>query len=80
MSWIEEQSYYGLEEHIFECYDSVDYIKRGLWLTNSGITLKISEMTDSHLINSINRIERLDWRKDYLPLLKEELKRRKYGK
>lgn len=47
------------------------------WKTKDGNRMKVSNMTVQHLQNSIQLIKRKSpWRKDWLPILEEELSSR----
>lgn len=46
------------------------------WITKKGEELEISNMDTSHIKNCINKIKTTGWRKDWLPILEDELKRR----
>lgn len=81
MSWIEEQTWFGLEPEDIRTYnDDDELVKKKLWRTAVGRILRIEEMSTQHIENCIRRIEFLkDWRVQYLRVLKDELKKR-YGK
>lgn len=57
----------------------VDPFKRGIWITKDEKMLRIVEMETSHIQNCIEKIKHHPklWRLRYLPLLEEELKRRR---
>lgn len=46
------------------------------WRTGDGSRIKVSNMSISHLTNSINKIKREGWREQWLEPLEKELKRR----
>lgn len=80
MSWVEEQSWFGLEPEDIRTYNDDELVKKKLWRTSNGRILRIEEMSTQHIKNCIKRIEFLkDWRFQYLQVLKDELKNR-YGK
>jgi hypothetical protein len=78
MSWVEEQTWFGLEDSIpFEDTISKDYLlKNNLWECKNKKIIPISEMSTMHLINTINKIKREDWRVYYLQPLQKELTKR----
>lgn len=47
-----------------------------VWMCRDGRRYRPSEMSDRHLMNSISRIYRLNWRKSWAPILEAELLRR----
>lgn len=50
-----------------------------IWITRDHQMLRISEMSTEHIENCIKMIENrgYEWRKEWLPLLDEELEKRK---
>lgn len=78
MSWVEEQSWFGMEDLVIDRLDPHEEILCGNWVTKYGDCIPLKEMTDKHLANAIKMIEdgRLN-RKWALPFLKGEQKRRK---
>lgn len=53
--------------------------KRGYWTTRDGSMIHVSQMTDSHILNTIRYIERNDMDDMYLPWIvrfKKELRER----
>ncbi len=48
-----------------------------IWRCRDGRRLLVSQMATSHILNSIARIQRLNWRRAYLPRLELELEIRK---
>ena len=77
MAWAEEQSWFGLEDLVIaEQEKQRELISKGLWETFDGKILHIKNMTTHHIRMCINKIIRENWRKDYLPILSNELKRR----
>lgn len=78
MSWIEEQTYFGLEEIFAEQREYENQLLSSkIWQMKNGKCIRISDMSDSHIINCINKIIREDWRVEYLPILKTEMYNRK---
>lgn len=60
MSWVEEQSWFGLEDSVIEYQEEQIEIERllieyNLWTTKNGSQIHISKMTEIHLRNSINK-------------------------
>lgn len=80
MAWAEEQNWFGLEDLFIEAIEYKDYLqylcKRNIWVTRDGTEINIKDMTTSHIKNCINRIIKMNWRLDYLPLLQSELSKR----
>ena len=81
MSWIEVQTWFGLEPEDIRTYnDDDELLNKKLWRTANGRILRIEEMSTQHIKNCIKRYEFLkDWRVQYLQVLENELKNR-YGK
>ena len=83
MAWAEEQSWFGLEPDdldILKEYQEKELItlsKKGIWKTKDKKHIRIKEMSTQHIIFSINKIKRENWRVYYLPILQEELNKRK---
>lgn len=51
--------------------------KKTVWITSKGEELSIEEMNSSHILNAIRKINSsTGWRKEWLPLLEDELIRR----
>ncbi len=48
-----------------------------IWVTKNGQAIPVSKMETKHIVNSIAKIERDNWRKSYLPRLYLELDIRK---
>jgi len=46
------------------------------WIQGNGKKIKVSKMTDTHLINSINKIDRDKWRTQWKEYLMKELESR----
>jgi hypothetical protein len=81
MSWVEEQSWFGLEDLVVEARQNyLENLNSNLWETRDGDTINISDMSESHIRHCINKILRDNWRMDYLPLLKAELNKRRRRK
>ena len=76
MSWVEEQSWFGLEPEDLTC-DNDYCINNRVWRMKNGKHIRISDMSYEHIENCINKIVREDWRVEYLPILKNELYNRK---
>lgn len=78
MSWVEEQSWFGLEDLVIaEQEKHEELLAKKLWKNAKGEILQISSMPTHHLKMCINKIQRDDWREDYLPILIAELNTRK---
>lgn len=76
MSWVEEQSWFGLEPEDLT-YDNDYCINNRIWRMKNGKYIRISDMSYEHIENCINKIVREGWRVEYLPILKSELFNRK---
>ena len=81
MAFAEENGYDGMEDIILDHMMNVDY---GIWVTRDNREIKISDMTTTHITNSINMIKRSiksgkNWRVEYLPQLVKELNKRRNG-
>ena len=81
MAFAEENGYDGMEDIILDHMMNVDY---GIWVTRDNREIKISDMTTTHITNSIKIITRSmksgkNWRVEYLPQLVKELNKRRNG-
>ena len=80
MSWVEEQTWFGLEPEDIEYWERMSVrhlLETKCWRTKTGIVIPINKMTTQHLKNSINKIVRENWRVELLSLLQQELIKRK---
>ena len=66
---LEQNLYYNLSSNKDKRYNK--------WLQADGSEINVSSMTKSHLINSINKIKRDKWRRNWLHILEKELESRK---
>lgn len=75
MAWAEEQPWFGLEDLVLEATEVEEEI---VWETRNGDFIPISQMTTSHIENSINMILKSNkkWRGGYLIHLQNELTKR----
>ena len=85
MSWVEEQSWFGLEDLVIDSIEQQqeiqdNFLYKHIWTTYDGRAIYIKNMKTSHLVNCINKIKRDNWRLYALPILEMELKLRNYGK
>ena len=48
-------------------------IKTKTWLTNINTAIRLEDMSNGHLISSLKKCERENWRTRFIPLLQEEL-------
>jgi hypothetical protein len=83
MSWVEEQSWFGLEDLVLDNIEEQQTIKANficnqIWTTKEGSSIHIKKMKTPHLVNCINKIKRENWRVYALPILETELKSRNY--
>lgn len=82
MSWAEEQSWFGLEPEDIENISTIhaervrNLLNKGYWECKNHTKVKIKEMSDTHLKNSINKIKRENWRVFALPYLEKEMNKR----
>lgn len=71
---------YNREEAEYRAYlnDSEDFDYTPCWITKDGNTLRIKDMTTSHIRNCMRMIERSDfeWRGELYSFLKKELNNR----
>lgn len=83
MSWIEEQTWFGLEPDDLdslmrfyeeECRDLL--LAHGVWVTKDRKRVKLEEMETSHIENCINKCKRDNWRLWALPKLSQEFNKR----
>lgn len=75
MSWVEDQSWFGLED-----FDPTIYVDFTIWKTKNGRKIPVKEMSDRHLLNTINMLEGDDLsllEEKWLKVLTKEYKRRK---
>lgn len=84
MSWVEEQSWFGLEPDDVEMIlnDAQEKIKKlfltkKLWTDKLGCHIQLKDMETSHIKNCINKCKRENWRIYALPILEKELIERK---
>ena len=83
MSWVEEQSWFGLEPEDVEWLEIEHknnikklFLTKGIWTTKTNNHIHITEMKTSHLQNCLNKCERENWRIYAITLLKKELEKR----
>lgn len=77
MAWAEEQSWFGLEDSVLEAEEKQqDLLENQLWETKDGRILPVSSMSTQHILNSLKKISRDNWRTAYAVLLKAELQKR----
>lgn len=75
MSWVEDQSWFGLED-----LDPILYVDFTVWKTKNGRKIPVKEMSDNHLLNTINMLEGDDLsllEEAWLKVLTKEYKNRK---
>ena len=77
MAWVEEQSWFGLEDSVLEAEQEQEHLlENQLWKTKDGRILPVSSMSTQHIWNSLRKISRDNWRTAYAVLLKAELQKR----
>lgn len=77
MAWAEEQSWFGLEDSVLEAEQEQEHLlENQLWKTKDGRILPVSSMSTQHILNSLKKISRDNWRTAYAVLLKAELQKR----
>lgn len=87
MSWVEDQSWFGLEDTLdfTEYLDSIDIRSKYkydeltgeiLWETKTFDLIPISQMTTSHIQNALRMCIKNNWRTEYITVLQKELDKR----
>lgn len=87
MSWVEEQSWFGLEDTLdfTEYLDSIDIRDKYkydeltgeiLWETKTFELIPISQMTTSHIQNALRMCIKNNWRTEYIQIFQDELNKR----
>ena len=84
MSWVEEQSWFGLEPDDVEMIVNAAqekikklFLTKKLWTNKLGCHIHLKDMKTSHIKNCINKCKRENWRIYALPILEKELIERK---
>lgn len=84
MSWIEEQTWFGLElediemiENDFEEVVKILFLTKYLWTTKNHYQIHLSDMKINHIQNCLNKCKRENWRLWAISLLEQELNKRK---
>lgn len=78
MSWVEEQSWYGLEDTLdFDNYYD-ELTGEILWETKTFDLIPISQMTTSHIQNALRMCIKNNWRTEYIPVFQKELEKRNF--
>lgn len=76
MSWVEDQSWFGLEESL----DLIEYCDELtgeiLWETKTFDLIPVSQMTTSHIQNTLRMCIKNNWRTEYIPVFQKELEKR----
>ena len=84
MSWVEEQSWFGLEDLVIDSIEQQEiqdnFLYKHIWTTYDGRAIYIKNMKTSHLINCINKIKRDNWRLYALPIFERGIKIKKLWK
>lgn len=78
MSWVEEQSWYGLEDTLdFDNYYD-ELTGEILWETKTFELIPVSQMTTSHIQNALRMCIKNNWRTEYIQIFQEELEKRNF--
>lgn len=81
MSWVKEQSWFGMEDIALESPVPQEEILKGNWVQADGQCIGLRRMTDNHLENAIKMIEDGRLKREWaLPFLKGEKQRRERQK
>lgn len=81
MSWAEDMGFDGLEDIIQDHYNMQMWnLENHIWTTKDGSTIRIEDMSDRHLLNSYNRINKFNWRLEWKFILFNEITKRKLWK
>jgi hypothetical protein len=76
MSWVEEQSWFGLEDTLdFNNYYD-ELTGEILWETKTFDLIPISQMTTSHIQNAMRMCIKNNWRTEYITVFQQELEKR----
>jgi hypothetical protein len=90
MSWVEEQSWFGLEDTLdfTEYLESINEIETKykidelteeiLWETKTFDLIPISQMTTSHIQNALKMCIKNHWRTEYITVFQQELEKRNF--
>lgn len=83
MSWMEEQTWFGLEpddlDSLMQFYEEKCrdlLLAHDVWVTKDRMQVKLAEMDTSHILNCISKCKRDNRRLWALPKLSQELKKR----
>lgn len=78
MSWVEEQSWFGLEDTLdFNNYYD-ELTGEILWETKTFDLIPISQMTTSHIQNALRMCIKNNWRTEYITVFQQELEKRNF--
>ena len=80
MSWVEEQSWFGLEESLNLTEYCDELTGEIMQETKTFDLIPISQMTTSHIQNALRMCIKNHWRTEYIPVFQKELEKRNFKK
>lgn len=78
MSWVEEQSWFGLEESLDLTEYCDELTGEILWETKTFDLIPISQMTTQHIQNALRMCIKNNWRTEYITVFQQELEKRNF--
>ena len=76
MSWVEEQSWFGLEESLDLTEYCDELTGEIMWETKTFELIPVSQMTTSHIQNALRMCIKNNWRTEYIQIFQDELNKR----
>lgn len=76
MSWIEEQSWFGLEGSLDLTEYCDELTGEIMWETKTFDLIPVSQMTTSHIKNALRMCIKNNWRTEYIQIFQDELNKR----
>ena len=76
MSWVEEQSWFGLEESLNLTEYCDELTGEIMWETKTFELIPVSQMTTSHIQNALRMCIKNNWRTEYIQIFQDELNKR----